>query len=132
MTVRRAAVALLVIGCGGTTPAPTPIDTPTYDPAPLAERLHRDLEALASTTRRTTGDCAAMETALRALIPGMTANVDAAKRDAQDPERAEALTAALRSYDARAAVIADAAFADLATCKGDDAVREVVRALPTL
>jgi hypothetical protein len=135
MMIRRVRELCLVlclgaaVACGGKPVAKQP---PPLDPVRIAADLHARMTEMAELVHRLRGACPQMASELRALFGHMQLTVDDAKRATDDPALAEQLTRELRTYDESDRDLSAAISADLAACKDDPAVREVMATMPTL
>jgi hypothetical protein len=125
-----AALALAVAACGSSRPAPQPPRPP--DPVQIARDLHTRMTEMAELVHRLRDACPKLAGELRVLFGRMRLTVDEASRAAQDPALAKQLTTELRAYDEADRGLPDAIAADLAACRDDPAVREVMSTMPTL
>lgn len=129
--VIRGALVVL-IACGGATPAP---ERPRVDTAALAAELDAEQGELAQILHRDGADCGALAGNLRVLFERMRATFARAHELQKDPALAKQLTTDLKRYDAAAAQRNAAIDADLtvaAPCVREPAVRDVLMTMPTL
>lgn len=132
MTIRRVRELALcaLVACGGARPVAKP--PPPLDPAKIAAAMHDRMTEMAELTHRLRDACPTMASELRALFARMQLTVDDATRASNDPALAKQLTAELRRYDESDRDLSAAISGDLAACKDDGAVRDVMVTMPTL